>query len=224
MIDSAAAPLVRAASWTCWPSPPIAPRPSPTRRRWPKPACPAFASRPGMACSRPGHAPAVVDALAAAIAGRRATKLAQAIQEQGIALDTRAGAAFANFLDEQRESIRTLARERGGCAWRSESARRASSDLAGLCRRRARRRFRIALATRHALERQPLLRPETATVVASALLGQLVMDAGGAVVRTERAVRNSASDREQRGEVVAAGRAGDRRRRRWNGDAGESAG
>ena len=114
MIDGAAAPLVRAASWTCWPSPPIAPRPSPTRRRWPKPACPAFASRPGMACSRPGHAPAVVDALAAAIAeAARDEGLRRQFQEQGIALDTRAGAAFASFLDEQRESIETLARERG---------------------------------------------------------------------------------------------------------------
>ena len=101
-------------------------------------------------------------------------------------------------------------RANAGCAWRSESARRASSDLAGLCRRLGRRRFRIALATRHALERQPLLRPETATVVASALLGQLVMDAGGAVVRTEaRGAEQHVPDREQRGEVVAAGRAGD---------------
>ena len=67
-----------------------------------------------MACSRPGHAPAVVDALAAAIAeAARDEGLRRQFQEQGIALDTRAGAAFASFLDEQRESIETLARERG---------------------------------------------------------------------------------------------------------------
>ena len=62
----------------------------------------------------PGHAPAVVDALAAAIAeAARDEGLRRQFQEQGIALDTRAGAAFASFLDEQRESIETLARERG---------------------------------------------------------------------------------------------------------------
>ena len=66
---------------------------------------------------------------------------------------------------------------------------------------------RGALAARHALERQPLLRPETATVVASALLGQLVMDAGGTVIRAEaRGAEQHVPDREQRGEVVAAGR------------------
>lgn len=72
-----------------------------------------FASWHGVFAPR-GTPPAVVDALAAAIAeAARDEGLRRQFQEQGIALDTRASAAFASFLDEQRESIETLARERG---------------------------------------------------------------------------------------------------------------
>ncbi|MBP6707044.1 MAG: tripartite tricarboxylate transporter substrate binding protein, partial [Achromobacter sp.] len=72
-----------------------------------------FASWHGVFAPR-GTPAAVVDALAAAIAeAARDAGLRRQFQEQGITLDTRAGAAFASFLDEQRESIETLAREGG---------------------------------------------------------------------------------------------------------------
>ena len=84
----------------------------------------------------PGHA-AVVDALAAAIA--------EAARDEACAGNSRNRASRwtpaparrspASWTNSASRSRRW--RANAGCAWRSESARRASSDLAGLCRRQA---------------------------------------------------------------------------------------
>src|SRR3989344_1327500 len=94
-------------------------------------------------------------------------------------------------------------------------ARRTSASLSsGLCKHpsgrvRIRRQASASGAPAQALQAEPLLGPEALAVVASALLGQLVADAGGlvAAIETGRA-EQQVPHRKQHREVAAPQRAG----------------